>query len=413
MSTEITETEPDSPELPPDENTEGKNGNSEPKPRRGGVALAFFAFLLALAALAGTGWQWWQDRVSEGQESERQLSAIAALDSRNKDLSDRLDRLSGDLNSRDSGEEAAQIDALQKRMEADNTRTGQLAESLREQQALSRSLQSTVSSLGSRLRASEAAVAGLSNRELDAAGDLDLAEVAYLLRLANERLRLFSDVTSADEALALADSNLAALDNPMYLGVRQDIAAARQQLSSLAIPDYLAISGRLDSLQQQAATLPFPEDDGSAGNSGPAAAEGWWEKVKGVFSNLVTVRRSTAVENQRISLRDKDYIRQGIWLQFETARLALMRQDQEAFSAALGRARSTVETWFGTDSVRTRAVLQGIDELSKLQVKIDYPDISAPWSTLRLLRDRPDPAAAPPVQTTPDTASQEPVEGNG
>ena len=49
---------------------------------------------------------------------------------------------------------------------------------------------------------------------------LDLAEVEYLLRSATERLALYGDVRTADQALMLADQQLEALDDPVYLSVR-------------------------------------------------------------------------------------------------------------------------------------------------------------------------------------------------
>jgi len=259
--------------------------------------------------------------------------------------------------------------------------------------------------LHGRLRAAEGALTGMSTRELDAGAELDVAEVDYLLRLANERLKLFSDPAAADQALEVADMHLAALDNPLYVGVRQDIAAARRSLASVNIPDYLDIASRLDSIQQNIASLPFRSGDPADSASVPAAAEGWWEKVKGVFSNLVTVRRSTDEENERISLQDKDFIRQRAWLQLEVAHLALMRRDQQAFRGALARVQDMLPAWFDGGDSGYQSVMQQIDSLASIEVQVDVPDITAPWSTLRMLRaGQPRPAETPPTEAeTADT----------
>ena len=78
-------------------------------------------------------------------------------------------------------------------IEADGAQVNSLDQTVRDQLALSRSLQAAAESMQGRLLATEAALAGMSSQELDAGGELDLAEVDYLLRLANERLKLFSD----------------------------------------------------------------------------------------------------------------------------------------------------------------------------------------------------------------------------
>jgi uroporphyrin-3 C-methyltransferase len=414
VSTEIAGIESESAESPPDENAAGTAEPNETRPRAGGTSLAFFAFLFALLSLAGVGWMWWEGRSDTGQEAEQLSLLTARLESQNKTLTSRLNQLSSEFTSLAADDSKPELDTLQKRIDADDARLGQIAGAVSEQQSVSRSLQSNVNALSRRVEASESTVAGLSTRNLDAVAELDVAEVGYLLRLANERLRLFSDPTSADNALALADSHLAAFDNPMYLGVRQSIASARRQLASVSIPDYLEISNQLNALQQEAGALQFPAGERSTGGDAPQAEEGWWQKVKGVFSNLVTVRRSTPEENQRISLQDEDYIRQGIWLQFEAAQLALMRQDQKTFQVALGRASDTLTTWFGPDGDDYKAVVKGISEVSDLQIQVEMPDISAPWSSLRLLRNA-RPVTPAPVAPQAEAASEpaETAQGDG
>ena len=206
--------------------------------------------------------------------------------------------------------------------------------------------------------------------------------------------------------------HLAALDNPMYLGVRQDIAAARRDLMLVNIPDYTEITSHLDSFQEEVASLPFSEEDPVIKSTAVAIGEGWWEKVKGVFSNLVTVRRSTDEENKRISLQDKDYIRQRVWLQLEIAHLSLMQRDQAAFRTSLKRVQESLTTWFDTGDSAYQTVRQSVDDLMALEVQVNVPDITAPWSTLRLLRAsqvRPTPVPQPrqqPAVVEPDADAE-------
>ena len=123
------------------------------------------------------------------------------------------------------------------------------------------------------------------------------------------------------------------------------------------------------------------------GSTGPAAEAGWWEKLKSAFGSLVTVRRSTEEENRRISLQDKDYVRQRLWLQVEVAYLALMRHEQETFDTALQRVGASVAEWFDPDSAEVAAVATSLDTLSDVDLSVSWPDISEPWNTLRLVRE--------------------------
>jgi uncharacterized protein HemX len=371
----------------------------EEKPRRKGSALALLAFVFALAALAGSAWMWWQDQIDLEEGTDKALTEIARLERADSELSLKLNQLRDELDSLPADDSSGEIAALQRHLESGVAEVDRLEQSLNEQLALSRTLQAAAEAMQGRLLAAEAALTGMASKELDAGGELDLAEVDYLLRLANERLKLFSDPLAADQVLELADMHLAAMDNPMYLGVRQDIAVARRALAELSLPDYFAISNELDTIQQSIAGLPFPGEAAVPAEQEQVTEEGWWEKVKGVFSSLVTVRRSTAEENEKVSLEDKDYIRQRLWLQLEIAHLSLMRRDQKAFRNSLARVRETLSAWFDESSSSYQAVTAGLDRLSDLEVQVDVPDISPPWATLRLIRDgRRGPAPVVPAE---------------
>ena len=434
MSTDISDTNSETPETPetPLEDPVIESPPEKPaiepppepveKPQRKGGALGFFALLFSLAALAGTGWMWWQDQASVGEQEQRVFTEISRLDSSDSQLSLKLEQVREEINSLASGDVGEEFKALQDRLAADRAKMAGVEKTIDEQMSLGRSLQAATESMQGRLLATEAALTGMSTRELDAGGELDLAEVDYLLRLANERLKLFSDPVAADQALEVADMHLDALDNPIYLGVRQDIARARRALAAVDVPDYLEIAGQLDDIQQQIASLPFQGQDPVAKTAREAQGEGWWEKVKGVFSNLVTVRRSTEQENERISLQDKDYIRQRVWLQLEIAHLSLMQRDQQAFRTSLQRIQESLAAWFDQEDTAYKSIEQEITRLSAVEVEVDVPDITAPWSTLRMLRaGRSRPAApvdeapaeqTPPEQTTADAAlAEEQTEG--
>jgi uroporphyrin-3 C-methyltransferase len=88
-----------------------------------------------------------------------------------------------------------------------------------------------------------------------------------------------------------------------------------------------------------------------------------------------------------LSLEDKDYLRQGLWLQFESARLALMRYDTDVYMGSLERVNETVEQFFHNDSSEVQVLLEELAALKQVNIAPEMPDISAPWTQLRQLRD--------------------------
>jgi len=401
VNTDIAEIDNEINESPP---------QKEKSPRSGG-GLAFLALLVSFAALAGAGWMWWQGQSSQPDAEDTLSTEIARLNNASSELSSKLKQLQDRVGDLPSSDNSAMLNTLDSRLKSSVAEIDRLEQSVAEQMALSRSVQAAAQSMQGRLLSVEAAVAGVASRELDAGGDLDLAEVDYLLRLANERLKLFSDPVAADEALELADIHLEALNNPMYLGVRQEIASARRALADVSVPDYFEISSEIDSIQSSLANLPFGDEvqvpiEQPVGDAEP----GWWEKLKGVFSGLVTVRRSTEQENERISLQDRDYVRQRLWLQLEVAHLSLMRRDQKAFRQALQEVRRTLETWFDDNNADYQSVQAQLQALENLAIEVTVPDINQPWATLRLLREgRPRPVPAGSSSPAAD-APTEPVE---
>jgi uroporphyrin-3 C-methyltransferase len=381
---------------------------SEPPagPTRGGRALALLALLIALAALAGTAWLWWQGQTSGRTEAEQVAARVGRVDGAVTDLARQVGDLDASLQSLAANAGSRRIDELEGLASRQNEQVAQLQAALQEQQALSRSLQAALEGLHGRLLASEAGLSQLSARELDARGELDLAEVDYLLRLASERLQLFADVAGAEQALALADAHLAALDNPAHLGVRRAIADARSDLAGVDLPDEFAIASELDALQGELPTLPFRQARGGPEPVTEPEGGGWWEKLKSTLSSLVTVRRSAEEEGERVTLQDQDYVRQRAWLQLEVARLALMRREQAAYRDALGRVRQSVGGWLDSTDPAVRDFNTRLQALMAIELVAEWPDISEPWSALRLLSpSRP----AMPAPGATDAESDDPA----
>jgi len=383
---------------PPKRSEEASSG------KRGSPFFIFAAILMAGLAVTLSAWTWWQLQQSANDSSSDIRAEIAQLASQQSGLAREIEQLGGSLEAVTADDPDGAVKALRRQIQADREQVARLDQSLTEQTAIARSLQAAAESMQVRLRAAEAAVTGISSRERGAGEDLDLAEVDYLLRLANERLQLFSDPQAADHALEVADMHLAAMNSPVHIGVRQEIAAARRALAAVEMPDLVEVASRLDAVQALIAKLAFRSAAAPEADTGEPPGDGWWASLKGAFAGLVTVRRSTADESARMSLEDEDFIRQRAWLQLEMARLALMRQDAQAFRKSLERAADTLNTWFDPEDESTGGALESIEQLAEVRIEADMPDITGPWNLLQVLRET-------GATAVPD--SEEPVAGEG
>jgi len=358
----------------------------EKKPASSGTAVAILALLVAMAAVLATGWQIWQTRTAAPDE-DSQKAAIAHLQETQQTISGSLAALGERLDASHSTIDTDELSRREERLKTvENQLNGLLGQVGQDESALS-AVQSGMRSLEQRLSTAETGLVSVAAASQHGAAALDIAEIDFLLRAASERLQLFSDPVAADMALQAADVQIEALNDPMYLSVRQRIAEARQSLAMVPVVDRVKLAARINDLQTRISTLPFRGEVEEHMKPPAPENEGWWASFKRTLSSLVTVRRRVPEDQSVLSLEDKDYLRQGLWLQLETARLALMRNDGAVYKSSLERVDATVRQFFKNGSSEAQAMLLETAGLEQVNVAPAMPDISAPWTQLRQLRD--------------------------
>jgi len=358
----------------------------ENKPASSGNSIAILALLVSMAAVAATGWQWWQTREAD-PDAATQKELLTRLQDSQQQLTRSVASLEAQVNAVESPIDAAEFSRRDERLKSVESKLEDLQGQSGQDQASMSAVQGSVRSLEQRLSATESGLLSVAASSQNSSMELDIAEIDYLLRVASERLQLFSDPSAADLALQAADILIEAMDDPMFLSVRQRIATSRQALASVPRVDRVQLSARLSDMQSMIPSLPFRGE--VEVQRAPVLADnaGWWESFKHTLSSLVTVRRRVPDDQSLLSLEDKDYLRQGLWLQLESARLALMRNDSGAYTDSLGRVETTVEQFFHNGSSSVQALLLDMAALKQVNIAPEMPDISAPWTQLRQLRD--------------------------
>jgi len=387
-------------------NAQNHAGQTEAVSKRSSGSLAVLALLLAALALAAATWQWLQsgsgqqEQAAEWQTQQQQLQAElqrleAALaqvqDSAQESARQQASSLTGDLQQR--------LQAVEAALQGDEDFRTETAAWNRSAQAALEDSQARINSMDERLRT-------LTSRSAESNSELELEEIDYLLRMAQERLQLFGDTRNADRALQLADQQVLAFDNPLFIALRREIAAARQALAAADMPDMVTLGAELDKLQDSLATLPFKSTQYAATvQSADAGAElSWWERLKGSLASLVTIRRIENAETALPALADQQALRQRAWLQLEQARLAALSREQDLYLDALKQAEATITRWFATDDAKAKLSLSALQALQQRNVNPPMPDISGPWTTLRSIRDAGLSPTAPVAAAAPSEA---------
>ncbi|MEW8626688.1 MAG: uroporphyrinogen-III C-methyltransferase [Candidatus Thiodiazotropha sp.] len=229
-------------------------------------------------------------------------------------------------------------------------------------------------------------------------GQWRVAEAEYLIRVANHRVTLMGDVSTALEALKSADERLSASGDPVWSGVREQLAREITQLKAVPIVDQAGISAELAALADQVARLPL-RDEGIAltPNEGPADGEAMVVDSQGLalqkilddlwqgFKSMMVIRHHDRPVSAMLPPEQRYFLVQNLRLKLENAKAALMGQDSSLYSDSLNGALLWVDDYFLTDDPGVAGFKGQLQALLARNIAPQLPDISA---SLRVLQEQ-------------------------
>ena len=328
----------------------------EPRPPRRGLGL--LACVLAFAALASSGYLYWRLVWQADDDSDARFAELQADVAR-----ERAERAAGD--------------------EAARAEREQLAADLAAQVQV---LAATRAALAARSTGGDSAPAPAAPR------DWQLAEVEYLLRLANHRVGLEHDADGATDLLTAADEILTALDDFAFHEVRALLAEETASLRAFEGADVAGVFLRLEAAKGLIDQLPLRLPEYVSEGDAPAAtpSEGERSLVEALLARadgLVRFRRHDLEARRALPAPDEaEDLERHLRMALDRAQLAALRRDQAIFIASLSGARDALDAF--VDPTRDAAVALGaeIEALLEVDLAKPMPDISGSLTKLRELR---------------------------
>ncbi|MDG1293358.1 MAG: uroporphyrinogen-III C-methyltransferase [Pseudomonadales bacterium] len=220
--------------------------------------------------------------------------------------------------------------------------------------------------------------------------DWRLAEVEYLLRLANQRILISKDSATALNLLATADQILLTLADPRFFDIRKAIAEDRAALLLVGQQDLDGVFLRLSALTQQLNKLPLivmptfdTADKVEINNVDNSVLSAWQQKINAIGGATWQELKGLVVINQRDSdikpLLPPDqqyYLRGNLQLMINQSQLALLDGRQAVYSDSLYRAESWLQEYFASDTDAIQSVIADIQQLQTIKVNVELPDIA-------------------------------------
>lgn len=219
-----------------------------------------------------------------------------------------------------------------------------------------------------------------------------IAEVHYLLSIANRSLLLAGDSGTAIAALEMADRSLASQTDPALVPAREQIAIELRALHNIKQPDAeniaLQLSALIDSIDQlpmhgpeersPATTLYRP--DGSGDGTLQAAGRTMWEALK----SLVTIRHDVESIQPLMAPDQRLFLRQNLQLKLESARLALLQRNGNLYRTSLEESTAWIKRYFDSHQTSVSSTLETLQHLAAIDIAPKLPDVSG---SLLLIRE--------------------------
>ena len=220
-----------------------------------------------------------------------------------------------------------------------------------------------------------------------------LAEVEYLIRLANQRVLMERDVSGALSLLSSADEIVEQTSGIAAYELRESLAYDIANLKAVSDLDTDGIFLSLSAMASQVPELRRKQPELSSPRQTQVEngeAQNFYQQFISLVSNIfgrvlnsVDYRRDGVAITPLLPPKEEYYLRQNLILKFEMAQLALLRNDQPVYHTSLSEAKLWIVNHFIETDPRTIALVTALDQLMEVEVDRSLPNISGSLRAVR------------------------------
>ncbi|MCP4765875.1 MAG: hypothetical protein GY875_06335 [Gammaproteobacteria bacterium] len=249
--------------------------------------------------------------------------------------------------------------------------------------------------------------------------DWQLAEVEYLMRVAQHKLILQNDFEGAAVTLQAASDLIGFTGDPGLLPVRVMVSEEIADLKTRKRPDLVGMTLMLAQLGRQIRVLhpgfAIRIDEVEAPTAEETLApDDWFGRFNAFLDSLVEVRRE-ATQPSEIEANVID-VAEALEDNLKLARWAVLERDSSQYRLLLDRSISLFREFYDLDNAANHDFMAQLRNLQKMVINPDKPDITGSLRELqRILSQRaiaPQPTAPQPTAPQP-AATPVPESGNG
>ncbi len=266
---------------------------------------------------------------------------------------------------------------------------GQILGELQQIRSAATQQKSNVDELQARL---SKAMQQVSKLGIDSRKDWLLAEVEYLLRLANQRVLMERNASGALSLLQSADQILKETDDVSIYPVRKALAQDIVGLEAVPIVDTEGIFLKLSAINSQVDNLrmlpvtdkhQLPDMLQQINPESMSQLNASWASAMEKLGSLVIIRHRDEAVTPLLSPEQHYFLTQNLHLMLEQTQQSLLQGKQDAYSAGLKKSQQWIDTYFEASDATTQALLRSLNELSGVKISPVLPDISGSLRELK------------------------------
>ncbi|QZA81512.1 uroporphyrinogen-III C-methyltransferase [Deefgea piscis] len=219
-----------------------------------------------------------------------------------------------------------------------------------------------------------------------------LAEVEQMLSFASQQLQIAGDINSALTALNNIDVQLAQLNRPELISVRQALTKDINTLKATPYLDVIGITAKLNSIIDSVDQLPLIVDAGHTiaskhqANTQHNAAQRFGAEIWHELKQLIQIRRIDQPDLILLSPEQSFFLRENIKLRLLNARAALLLRNEAAFHSDLKATERYLQQFFDARAPATDNAIKVLRQLQTQPLAITMPDLSASLAAVRNAR---------------------------
>jgi uncharacterized protein HemX len=215
-----------------------------------------------------------------------------------------------------------------------------------------------------------------------------LAEVDYLLRMADTKLKIEHNISAACLILEVAQQRLKIVDEITMSPIKTIIRETINTLYGVYLPDFSGLAHKIFDLEKKVSILPIRVNPGMKVNTQIDSnaefiidpSRSWWESTKEavwrIFKDIVIIRRVNSERPQLISIKEESILRTNLALNLESMRISLLRGDAQSYQDSLEMVNAWLNTHFDLYNSSVTEFINELKALKQVQFETYIPDLT-------------------------------------